>query len=106
MPALSPTMTEGNIASWKLKEGDTFSAGDVILEIETDKASMDVEAQEDGILMKCRSALVETERPNDCDPPPVLAPRSGGELRPGGHAGGHSVRRAAHGDSVVKACLA
>ncbi|KAK8056560.1 hypothetical protein PG993_001787 [Apiospora rasikravindrae] len=52
MPALSPTMTEGNIASWKIKEGDSFSAGDVILEIETDKASMDVEAQDDGILMK------------------------------------------------------
>ncbi|KAK8115028.1 hypothetical protein PG999_007097 [Apiospora kogelbergensis] len=52
MPALSPTMTEGNIAAWKIKEGETFSAGDVILEIETDKASMDVEAQEDGILMK------------------------------------------------------
>lgn len=52
MPALSPTMTEGNIASWKLKEGDSFSAGDVILEIETDKAQMDVEAQDDGILFK------------------------------------------------------
>ena len=52
MPALSPTMTEGNIASWKLKEGDSFSAGDVILEIETDKASMDVEAQDDGVLAK------------------------------------------------------
>ncbi|KAI5928580.1 hypothetical protein F4810DRAFT_11062 [Camillea tinctor] len=52
MPALSPTMTEGNIASWKIKEGDSFSAGDVLLEIETDKASMDVEAAEDGILMK------------------------------------------------------
>ncbi|KAI1192496.1 hypothetical protein F5X97DRAFT_80095 [Nemania serpens] len=52
MPALSPTMTEGNIANWKVKEGDSFSAGDVLLEIETDKASMDVEAQEDGILMK------------------------------------------------------
>lgn len=52
MPALSPTMTEGNIASWKIKEGDSFSAGDVLLEIETDKASMDVEAQDDGILMK------------------------------------------------------
>ncbi|KAI1267336.1 mitochondrial pyruvate dehydrogenase protein x component-like protein [Xylariaceae sp. FL1019] len=52
MPALSPTMTEGNIASWKVKEGDSFSAGDVLLEIETDKASMDVEAQDDGILMK------------------------------------------------------
>lgn len=52
MPALSPTMTEGNIASWKIKEGDSFSAGDVILEIETDKAQMDVEAQDDGILAK------------------------------------------------------
>ncbi|KAG6017396.1 hypothetical protein E4U43_001489 [Claviceps pusilla] len=52
MPALSPTMTEGNIASWKIKEGETYSAGDVLLEIETDKATMDVEAQEDGIMMK------------------------------------------------------
>jgi Biotin-requiring enzyme/e3 binding domain len=81
MPALSPTMTEGNISSWKLKEGsyyegdtgapatlsiaplcyranesavpgDSFSAGDIILEIETDKAQMDVEAQDDGILAK------------------------------------------------------
>lgn len=45
-------MTEGNIASWRLKEGDSFTAGDVILEIETDKATMDVEAQDEGILMK------------------------------------------------------
>ena len=52
MPALSPTMTEGNIASWNVKEGDSFSAGDVLLEIETDKATMDVEAQDDGIMMK------------------------------------------------------
>ncbi|KAF3922062.1 hypothetical protein ABW20_dc0108095 [Dactylellina cionopaga] len=52
MPALSPTMTEGSIASWKLNEGDKFSAGDVILEVETDKAQMDVEAQDDGILAK------------------------------------------------------
>ncbi|KAK3631153.1 pyridoxine biosynthesis protein [Elasticomyces elasticus] len=52
MPALSPTMTEGNIASWRVKEGDTFSAGDVLLEIETDKATMDVEAQEDGVMVK------------------------------------------------------
>jgi hypothetical protein len=49
---MSPTMTEGNIASWKVKEGDTFSTGDVLLEIETDKATMDVEAQDDGIMAK------------------------------------------------------
>ncbi|KAJ4391105.1 pyridoxine biosynthesis protein [Gnomoniopsis smithogilvyi] len=52
MPALSPTMTEGNIASWRVKEGDKFVAGDVLLEIETDKATMDVEAQDDGIMFK------------------------------------------------------
>ncbi|KAK1691250.1 biotin-requiring enzyme [Colletotrichum godetiae] len=52
MPALSPTMTEGSIASWKVKEGESFSAGDVLLEIETDKATMDVEAQDDGIMFK------------------------------------------------------
>ncbi|KAL2442663.1 Pyruvate dehydrogenase complex protein X component, mitochondrial [Exophiala dermatitidis] len=52
MPAMSPTMTEGNIATWKVKEGDSFSAGDVLLEIETDKASMDVEAQDDGVMAK------------------------------------------------------
>ncbi|KDN45768.1 hypothetical protein K437DRAFT_246995 [Tilletiaria anomala UBC 951] len=52
MPAMSPTMTEGGIANWKVKEGSKFSAGDVLLEIETDKATMDVEAQEDGVLGK------------------------------------------------------
>ncbi|KAF8912777.1 2-oxoacid dehydrogenases acyltransferase-domain-containing protein [Gymnopilus junonius] len=52
MPAMSPTMTEGGIASWKKKEGESFSAGDVLLEIETDKATIDVEAQDDGVLAK------------------------------------------------------
>ncbi|GHJ87122.1 hypothetical protein NliqN6_3524 [Naganishia liquefaciens] len=52
MPAMSPTMTEGGIASWKKKEGEAYSAGDVLLEIETDKATMDVEAQDDGIMAK------------------------------------------------------
>jgi pyruvate/2-oxoglutarate dehydrogenase complex dihydrolipoamide acyltransferase (E2) component len=45
-------MTEGNIAKWHISEGASFSAGDVLLEIETDKASMDVEAQDDGVLFK------------------------------------------------------
>lgn len=52
MPAMSPTMTEGGIASWKKQEGDSFSAGDVLVEIETDKATIDVEAQDDGVLIK------------------------------------------------------
>ncbi|KAM0789013.1 hypothetical protein ACM66B_003080 [Microbotryomycetes sp. NB124-2] len=51
-PAMSPTMTEGGISAWKKKEGETFTAGDVLLEMETDKATMDVEAQDDGVLIK------------------------------------------------------
>lgn len=50
MPAMSPTMTEGGIAAWKKKQGESFIAGDVLLEIETDKATIDVEAPEDGVL--------------------------------------------------------
>ncbi|MCI1242320.1 pyruvate dehydrogenase complex E1 component subunit beta [Acetobacter fabarum] len=50
MPALSPTMTEGKIARWLKKEGDTITTGDVLAEIETDKATMEIEAIEDGIL--------------------------------------------------------
>jgi pyruvate dehydrogenase E2 component (dihydrolipoamide acetyltransferase) len=52
MPALSPTMTEGNLAKWLKKEGDKIKAGDVIAEIETDKATMEVEAVDEGILGK------------------------------------------------------
>ena len=52
MPALSPTMTEGNLARWVKKEGDTIESGDVIAEIETDKATMEVEAVDEGILGK------------------------------------------------------
>ncbi len=50
MPALSPTMEEGNLAKWLKKEGDQVSAGDVIAEIETDKATMEVEAVDEGTL--------------------------------------------------------
>src|SRR3978361_2151565 len=52
MPALSPTMTEGNLVKWHKKEGDTVKSGDVLAEIETDKATMAVEAVEEGILGK------------------------------------------------------
>ena len=50
MPALSPTMTEGTLARWLKKEGDTVTAGDVLAEIETDKATMEVEAVDEGVL--------------------------------------------------------
>lgn len=52
MPALSPTMTSGNIGVWQKKPGDSISAGDVLVEIETDKAQMDFEYQEDGVFAK------------------------------------------------------
>ncbi|MDI9638569.1 biotin/lipoyl-binding protein [Geitlerinema splendidum] len=48
MPALSPTMTEGNLVRWLKKEGDAVKAGDVLAEIETDKATMEVEAVDEG----------------------------------------------------------
>jgi pyruvate dehydrogenase E2 component (dihydrolipoamide acetyltransferase) len=52
MPALSPTMTEGTLARWLKHEGDTIKSGDVIAEIETDKATMEVEAVDEGVLGK------------------------------------------------------
>ncbi|MEN5083534.1 biotin/lipoyl-containing protein, partial [Bosea sp. TWI1241] len=52
MPALSPTMEKGNLAKWLKKEGDTIKSGDVIAEIETDKATMEVEAVDEGVLAK------------------------------------------------------
>ncbi|QLQ78934.1 hypothetical protein HG537_0B02810 [Torulaspora globosa] len=52
MPALSPTMTQGNLAIWTKKEGDKLSPGEVIAEVETDKAQMDFEFQEEGYLAK------------------------------------------------------
>ena len=52
MPALSPTMEEGTLAKWNVKEGDTVSSGDVIAEIETDKATMEFEAVDEGVVGK------------------------------------------------------
>ena len=79
MPALSPTMTSGNIGTWQKKAGDSISPGDVLVEIETDKAQMDFEFQEDGVLAKilkdagekdvavgnvCIPRLASTSKPN------------------------------------------
>ncbi len=52
MPALSPTMEKGNLARWLKKEGDKIKPGDVLAEIETDKATMEVEAIDEGVLVK------------------------------------------------------
>ena len=67
MPALSPTMEEGNLAKWLVKEGDEVSSGDVIAEIETDKATMEVEAVDEGkigkILVEAGSENVKVNTP-------------------------------------------
>ena len=52
MPALSPTMTSGNLLAWKKAEGDAINVGDVIADVETDKAVVDYEAQDEGFLAK------------------------------------------------------
>jgi pyruvate dehydrogenase E2 component (dihydrolipoamide acetyltransferase) len=52
MPALSPTMTTGNIGNWHKKVGDKITAGDLLVEVETDKAQIDFECQEEGYLAK------------------------------------------------------
>ena len=52
MPALSPTMEEGTLSKWLVKEGDTVNSGDVLAEIETDKATMEIEAVEEGVIAK------------------------------------------------------
>lgn len=52
MPSLSPTMTQGQVSAWKMKEGDEVSAGDILCDIQTDKATMEMESMEDGFLAK------------------------------------------------------
>ena len=62
MPALSPTMSQGNIAAWKVKEGQEVTAGDVLAEVETDKATMDWENQvwKDGCLISSLCEMMFT----------------------------------------------
>jgi pyruvate dehydrogenase E2 component (dihydrolipoamide acetyltransferase) len=79
MPALSPTMTEGNLAKWLKKEGDKIKAGDVIAEIETDKATMG-EAVDEGTLQDRRRQRREASSPVD-------QADSGGEARSAAGAG-------------------
>ena len=67
MPALSPTMEKGNLSKWMKSEGDKVKAGDVIAEIETDKATMEVEAVDEGTLGKIRSGRHRRRRGEHAD---------------------------------------
>lgn len=63
MPALSPTMTAGNIGAWNKKIGDSIEPGQVLVEIETDKAQMDFEFQEEGVIAKILKETGEKDVP-------------------------------------------
>ncbi|MEH3119677.1 MAG: pyruvate dehydrogenase complex dihydrolipoamide acetyltransferase [Methylorubrum populi] len=91
MPALSPTMEKGNLAKWLKKEGDAIKSGDVIAEIETDKATMEVEAVDEGVLAKILVPEGTADVPvNDLialiaeegeDPATIEAPKGGAEAK-------------------------
>ncbi len=78
MPALSPTMEEGTLAKWHVKVGDTVSSGDVIAEIETDKATMEVEAVDEGVV----EALLVAEGTEGVKVNATIARLSGGDSAP------------------------
>src|SRR6201993_566904 len=83
MPALSPTMTEGTLARWLKHEGDVVKAGDVLAEIETDKATMEVEAVDEGVLGKI---LVQDGTANVAVNAPIAVLVEDGEAVPSGAA--------------------
>jgi pyruvate dehydrogenase E2 component (dihydrolipoamide acetyltransferase) len=93
MPALSPTMEKGNLAKWLKKEGDVIKSGDVLAEIETDKATMEVEAIDEGILAK----IFVIEGTNDVPVNQLLAiiASEGEDPKAVGAAGGSSPVKAA-----------
>lgn len=94
MPALSPTMEEGTLAKWLVKEGDTVSSGDILAEIETDKATMEFEAVDEGIIGKILIAegsegvavntaiAVLVEEGESLDEAPTAAPAAGEAATP------------------------
>ena len=101
MPALSPTMEEGTLAKWLVKEGDTVSAGDILAEIETDKATMEFEAVDEGVVGKLLVAegaegvkvntpiavlLQEGESADDIAPPEAASADAGAEAATGPQA--------------------
>ena len=95
MPALSPTMEKGNLAKWLVKEGDTVKSGDVIAEIETDKATMEVEAVDEGTIGK----IVVAEGTADVPVNELIAIL----LEEGEDASAHEGRRQARAEGGARA---
>lgn len=78
MPALSPTMTAGGIGAWQKKPGDTIAPGEVLVEIETDKAQMDFEFQEEGVIAKTLREEGEKDVPVGSVSNPCSSPTTSG----------------------------
>mgnify|MGYP001332589529 FL=1 len=109
MPALSPTMEEGKLAKWLVKEGDTVKPGDVIAEIETDKATMEVEAVDEGVISKLViPAGTEGVKVNaliaviggDAPPPAKSETKSNGKAKPAAKEAEAQTRADAKADAA------
>jgi pyruvate dehydrogenase E1 component beta subunit len=107
MPALSPTMEEGTLAKWHVKKGDEVKSGDVIAEIETDKATMEVEAVDEGVVeellvpegaegVKVNTPIARLSGEGAATPPPAPPPERKAETE---HAGGDPERKAPEKDA-------
>ena len=131
MPALSPTMEEGTLAKWLVKEGDTVKSGDILAEIETDKATMEFEAVDEGVIGKIMVAegaenvkvgtviAVMSGEGEETHPQPQPHPQASGEpvaqpaaaeplaaaspLPPAGEAGGGPAAKSANADPAIPA---
>src|SRR5580692_2859942 len=101
MPALSPTMEKGNLAKWLKKEGDKVKSGDVIAEIETDKATMEVEAVDEGTLAK----IVVPEGTQDVSVNDVIAVLAGDgeDVKAAGAGAGAAKPAAASSEKITAA---
>src|SRR6202171_1836800 len=97
MPALSPTMTEGKIAKWAKAVGDSVKSGDVLAEIETDKAAMEVEAVDEGVLAKI--LVPEGTEHVAVNTPIALIAGEGEDAAAGGRGGGGQAAPPAGGPS-------
>jgi pyruvate dehydrogenase E2 component (dihydrolipoamide acetyltransferase) len=127
MPALSPTMEEGTLAKWHVKAGDTVKAGDVIAEIETDKATMEVEAVDEGVVeailvaegtegVKVNAPIARLSGEEGAAPPPPKAeapapkeqPKPSAPSQAGGETGGttEAPKPKAEGERVMASPLA
>ena len=103
MPALSPTMEKGNLAKWLKKEGDKVKSGDVIAEIETDKATMEVEAVDEGTIAK----ILVPEGTQDVPVNDIIAVLAGdGEDVKSAGAGAASAPKAAPAPAATPAATA